>query len=59
LEGTPSEEAIQRVAESVLRKMGIEPRVEITAAEAWEEVDETAPVSVVETVTRPPGFPGP
>jgi hypothetical protein len=52
LEGTPSEEAIQRLTESVLRKMGIEPWVEITAAEAWEEVDETAPVSAVETVTR-------
>jgi hypothetical protein len=47
-----SDKTLQRLTESVLRKMGIEPWVEITAAEAWEEVDETAPVSAVETVTR-------
>ena len=47
-----SDKTFQRLTESVLKKLGVEPWVEITAAEAWEEVDETAPVSSVETVTR-------
>ena len=47
-----SDKTLQRLTESVLKKIGVEPWVEITAAEAWEEVDETAPVSAVETVTR-------
>jgi hypothetical protein len=51
LQPLPDAEVL-RLTESVLRRMGIEPWVEITAAEAWEEVDETAPVPAVETVTR-------
>jgi len=47
-----SDAEVLRLTESVLRRMGIEPWVEITPAEAWEEVDEIAPVSAVETVTR-------
>jgi hypothetical protein len=51
LQTLPDAEVL-RLTESVLRKMGVEPWVEITAAEAWEEADETTPVSAVETVTR-------
>ena len=47
-----SDKTIQRLTESVLKKIGVDPWAEITAAEAWEEVDETAPASAVETVTR-------
>jgi hypothetical protein len=38
---TLADAEILRLTESVLRKMGIEPWVEITPEEAWEEVDET------------------
>jgi len=47
-----SDKTLQRLTEAVLKKIGLEPWVEITAAEAWEEIAETAPVSAVETVTR-------
>jgi hypothetical protein len=52
LEGTPSDETIRRLTESVLEKLGVEPWVEIPFAEAWAEVDETTPVSSKQTVMR-------
>lgn len=52
LEGTPSDETIQRLTEAVLKKIGVEPWIEIPLAEAWAEVDETTPVSAKQTVTR-------
>jgi hypothetical protein len=52
LEGTPSDETIRRLTESVLEKLGVEPWAEIPFAEAWAEVDETTPVSAKQTVTR-------
>ena len=47
-----SDKTLQRLTESVLKKIGVDPWVEVSLAEAWEEVDETAPVSAPQTVTR-------
>jgi hypothetical protein len=47
-----SDKTIQRLTEAVLKKIGVDPWIEVLLAEAWEEVDETAPVSAVETVSR-------
>jgi hypothetical protein len=45
-------EAAQGLAEAVLEQLGINPWVEIPAVDAFEEVDETTTVTVVETVTK-------
>jgi hypothetical protein len=45
-------EAAQGLAEAVLEQLGINPWVEIQAAEAFEEADETTTITVVETVTK-------
>jgi hypothetical protein len=47
-----SDKTIQRLTEAVLKKIGVEPWIEVSLAEAWEEVDETAPVSAPQAVTR-------
>jgi hypothetical protein len=47
-----SDKTLQRLTESVLKKLGVEPWIEIPADQAWEEVDETTPVSSTQTVTR-------
>jgi hypothetical protein len=51
-DGTLSDAEILRLTEAVLKKIGVDPWIEVPLAEAWEEVDETAPVSAPQTVTR-------
>jgi hypothetical protein len=46
------EETVKRTADAVLKELGINPWVEITMAEAWEEVEETVSTEVVKTVTK-------
>jgi hypothetical protein len=46
------EETVKKTADAVLRELGINPWVEVTMAEAWEEVEETVPTEVVKTVTK-------
>jgi len=52
LQSCLSDAEILRLTEAVLKKIGVDPWVEVSLAEAWEEVDETAPVSAPQTVTR-------
>jgi len=49
---TVDEETVKKTADAVLKELGINPWVEITMAEAWEEVEETVPTEVVKTVAK-------
>jgi hypothetical protein len=46
------EETVKKTADAVLKELGINPWVEVTMAEAWEEVEETVPTEVAKTVTK-------
>jgi hypothetical protein len=48
----PSDVAVERLTEAVLKKIGVEPWVEIAPADAIETVPETTETSAVETVTK-------
>jgi hypothetical protein len=51
--GTKANDAlVAQITDSVLRQLGVDPWVEITMAEAWEEVEETTVQEVVKTVTK-------
>jgi len=47
-----SDEQVRRLSEAVLKDLGVNPWIEISIDQVWEEVNETTPVAAKQTVTR-------